>query len=58
MIVQLAGELGARGIVWALARVDAEILDLGRRAGAIDAVGTDNLHTTVREAVGATHTGS
>jgi hypothetical protein len=33
--------------------VEPEILELWTRAGAIDAVGTDRVYTTVREAVNA-----
>jgi sulfate permease, SulP family len=51
IISLLAGELKARGVTLALARVQPTILDLWTRAGAIDALGADQVFDTVSEAV-------
>jgi MFS superfamily sulfate permease-like transporter len=50
IVAQVAGELGSAGTSLALARVQPTILDLWRKAGTIDAVGSGNVFATVREA--------
>jgi STAS domain len=52
-VIQIAGDLRARGISLAFAHVEQSILDLWTRAGVLDAIGTDRVFETVREAVKA-----
>jgi hypothetical protein len=49
--VQVAGELRARGITLALARVHPACLELWRRAGVLDALGEHGVHETIDGAV-------
>jgi SulP family sulfate permease len=51
IVTQVAGELRSQGTELVLARVQPSILELWRRAGAVDAVGKDRIFNTVREAV-------
>jgi SulP family sulfate permease len=51
ILVQVAGELRARGITLALARVHPACLDLWRRAGVLDALGEHAVHETIDGAV-------
>jgi sulfate permease, SulP family len=51
ILIELAGELDSRGAVLALARVQSSMLDLWRRAGAIDAIGPERVFHTTAEAV-------
>src|SRR4051812_39653047 len=51
ILVQVAGELRARGITLALARVHPACLDLWRRAGVLDALGEHGIHETIEGAV-------
>jgi sulfate permease, SulP family len=53
ILIELEGDLNSRGAILALARVQSSILDLWRRAGAIDAIGTDRVFHTTAEAVEA-----
>jgi sulfate permease, SulP family len=50
MVAQIGGELQRDGVVLALARVSSPVLDLWRRAGAVDVI-DDNVFPTVREAI-------
>jgi high affinity sulfate transporter 1 len=51
ILIQLASELEPQGPSLALARVQPPILDLWRKAGAIDAIGADRVYPTVHGAV-------
>ncbi len=51
ILVQVAGELRARGITLALARVHPVCLDLWTRAGVLDALGEHGVHETIDGAV-------
>jgi SulP family sulfate permease len=53
ILIQVAGELRAHGTSLALARVHPASLELWRRAGVIDAIGTNGVHETVADAVEA-----
>ena len=53
ILIELAHELESRNAILALARVESSILDLWRRAGAIDAIGSEHVFHTVAEAVAA-----
>jgi MFS superfamily sulfate permease-like transporter len=53
ILIELAGELNSDGATLALARVQSSILDLWRRAGAIDAIGSERVFHTTAEAVEA-----
>lgn len=52
MLVQIASEMRGRGAKVTLARLEPEIRDLYERAGVIEALGSDSVFPTVREAVG------
>jgi MFS superfamily sulfate permease-like transporter len=52
-LTKVAVQLRSRGVRLLLARVDGERLALLRRAGALEAVGDENLFVTVRAAVRA-----
>jgi hypothetical protein len=51
IVVSLAEELRAKGIWLGLARVEGGVLGLWHRAGAIDAVGAENVFADVKSAV-------
>ena len=51
ILIQVAGELRARGIRLALARVHPVCLDLWTRAGVLDALGEHGVHETIDGAV-------
>jgi sulfate permease, SulP family len=51
ILVQVAGELRARGIRLALARVHPACLELWTRAGVLDALGEHGVHETIEGAV-------
>ena len=53
MLIELAQELRSRGATLALARAQSSILDLWRRGGVLEAIGTDRTFHTVYEAVEA-----
>jgi sulfate permease, SulP family len=53
MLIGLAEELRAKNASLALARVQSSILDLWRRGGVIDAIGSERTFHTVHEAVEA-----
>jgi sulfate permease, SulP family len=53
ILAQLAGELKARGVSLTLARVHPGPLELWRRAGVIDALGSHGVHETIAGAVEA-----
>jgi SulP family sulfate permease len=53
IVIQIAGELRARGIALALARVHPSTLELWRRAGVTEAIGADGSFETVSDAVDA-----
>jgi SulP family sulfate permease len=51
MLIELAQELRAKNASLALARVQSSILDLWRRGGVVDAIGSERTFHTVHEAV-------
>jgi high affinity sulfate transporter 1 len=51
ILIELASELESKGATLVLARVQSSILDLWRRAGAIDAIGSERVFHTTAEAV-------
>jgi MFS superfamily sulfate permease-like transporter len=51
ILIELASELSSQGASLLLARVEASILDLWRRAGAIEAIGEEHVFHTVFDAV-------
>jgi SulP family sulfate permease len=53
ILIELASELDSQGAILALARAQSSILDLWRRAGAIDAIGSERVFHTTAEAVEA-----
>ena len=53
MLIELAQELRSKDACLALARVQSSILDLWRRAGVLEAIGSDRTFHTVSEAVEA-----
>ncbi len=53
ILIEIAAELEPKGIALALARVQSEVADLWRRAGAFDALGPDRSFSTTAEAVEA-----
>jgi sulfate permease, SulP family len=53
IVIQIAGDLRARGISLAFAHLEPAILELWTRAGVLDAIGPDRVFETVREAVKA-----
>ena len=53
ILIEIAEELRAQNAALVLARVESSILDLWRRAGTIEAIGTDRIFPTVHEAVEA-----
>jgi sulfate permease, SulP family len=53
MLIELAHELRSKGTSLALARAQSSILDLWRRAGVLEAIGSDRTFHTVHEAVEA-----
>jgi sulfate permease, SulP family len=53
ILIELARELESQSVALALARVESSILDLWRRAGAIDAIGPERVFRTVHEGVQA-----
>ena len=58
ILIELARELESHHTVLALTRVQSSILDLWKRAGAIDAIGPENLFHTVHDAVEALRAGA
>ncbi len=50
-LIELAHRFKRREIVFALARVAPEILDLWERAGAVEAIGAEHVYPTVADAV-------
>jgi SulP family sulfate permease len=55
-LLQLADDLRSRNITMLLVHVDAEHLELMRRTGALDELGAENIHSTVRSAVASAQT--
>jgi sulfate permease, SulP family len=55
-LLQLADDLRGRNVTMLLVHVDAEHLELMRRTGALDELGADNIHSTVRSAVASVQT--
>jgi MFS superfamily sulfate permease-like transporter len=53
ILTSLAEELGARNVSFGIARVESAILDQWARAGAVDAIGRDQVFEAVSEAVEA-----
>lgn len=51
ILIELVAELASHQTSLALARVESSILDLWRRAGALDAIGPEHVFHTVHEAV-------
>jgi sulfate permease, SulP family len=58
MLIEIAAELRSRDASLALARVQSSILDLWRRGGVVDAIGSDRTFHTVHEAVEAMRSSS
>jgi SulP family sulfate permease len=53
ILIQVTGELRARGTTLVLAHVHPESLELWRRAGVVDAIGEDRIYESVADAVNA-----